>query len=180
MSHTGRLQREGLLPLGVFVAVFAVHFLWLGLFPEQDPAQARWAALPAEGAASWLPNYIEAQSYWLGYSYGLSLAFAAAALRRYRRNRTCGAGKLALGGVTFSGFLAAAGCYLVGCCGSPMLVVWLNVFGAKFLPFAKPLMAAVTTFSIAGAWWWMARRDAAAAPLRFDGRCGRPPPVSAP
>jgi hypothetical protein len=155
------------LPLGAFAATVAVHFLWLGLFPEQDPAQSRWAALPSEGVTSWLPKYLAAGNYWLGYSYGLSLAFAAAALRRYRRHRSRGAGKFALGGVTLSGFLAAAGCYLVGCCGSPMLVVWLNVFGARFLPFAKPLLAALTTLSIAGAWWWMVHKTFRAAELHL-------------
>jgi hypothetical protein len=38
-----------------------------------------------------------------------------------------------------------------------MLVVYLNLFGAGFLPLAKPLVAVVTTLSIIGAWWWMKR-----------------------
>lgn len=59
-------MKESLLPLGVFTAVLVFHYLWLGLFPEQDPAQARWAALPPEGAAAWLPNYVGTQGYWLG------------------------------------------------------------------------------------------------------------------
>jgi hypothetical protein len=157
MSRAARLLKEALLPLGVFTAVFGLHYLWLGLFPEQDPAQARWAVLPPDGTAAWLPKYIQAQSYWLGYSYALSLAFAAVALRRYLRNRSCGAGRFAVGGLTFTGLLSVAGCYLIGCCGSPMLIVWMNLFGAKFLPLAKPLMAGVTTASIAGAWCWMIR-----------------------
>lgn len=153
-----RVVREAVLPLAVFAAAVAAHVVWLGLFPEQPEVQSAWAPLPPEGPESWLPRYVEAQDYWLGYSYGLSLAFAAAAFRRYRRNRSSAAGGLAVGGLTLSGALAVAGCYLVGCCGSPMLVVWLNLFGAAFVPFAKPLMAAVTTLSVAGAWWWMARR----------------------
>lgn len=144
-----------LLPVGTFAATLGLHFVWLGLFPEQDPIQSAWAALPPEGPAAWLPKYIEAGSYWLGYSYALSVAFAVVALQRYVRNRSCGAGRFAVGGLTFTGVLSVAGCYLIGCCGSPMLVVWLNLFGAKFLPFAKPLMAAVTTLSIAAAWIWM-------------------------
>jgi hypothetical protein len=157
MSTASRVFRTSLLPLGVFVATLGLHFLWLGLFPEKDPSQALWAALPSEGAGSWLPSYIETRSYWLGYSYAVSLAFAAVAIRRYLRNRSCGAGRFAVGGLTFTGILSVAGCYMLGCCGSPMLVVWLNLFGAKFLPFTKPLMAAVTTLSVAGAWLWMSR-----------------------
>lgn len=36
-------------------------------------------------------------------------------------------------------------------------MVYLDLFGAGYLPFAKPLLAALTTMSILGAWWWMAR-----------------------
>jgi len=144
------------LPAAVFVVVLAGHFLWLGLFPEQDPAQADWVALPQEGA--WLRSYLDSQSYWLGYAYALSASFAVAAVRRFRRTRTCASRNLALGGLTFSGALAAAGCLLVGCCGSPMLAVWMSLFGAAFLPFAKPLVAALTTVTVLAAWVWMARR----------------------
>jgi hypothetical protein len=156
-----RKFRRFLLPLGVFVGVVLVHYVWVGLFPEVDPAQARWATLPGVGASSWLHRYLETQSYWLGYSYALSLAFAAAALRRYREKRYCSGKTLALGGVTLTGFLALAGCFLVGCCGSPMLVVYLSLFGAWLLPLAKPLVAIITTFSIIGAWWWMTRHKPA-------------------
>jgi len=171
MSGWGRVVRAAILPGAAFVATLGVHFLWLGLFPDQDPAQSAWAALPPEGPASWLPRYIEAGSFWLGYSYALSVAFAAVALRRYLGNRSCGAGRFAVGGLTFTGLLSVAGCYLVGCCGSPMLVVWLNLLGARFLPFAKPLMAGVTTLSILAAWVWMVRSTSrpvqlTAAPLR--------------
>jgi hypothetical protein len=38
--------------------------------------------------------------------------------------------RLAIGGFSLTGFLVATGCFLVGCCGSPMLVVYLNLFGA--------------------------------------------------
>ena len=156
MTAFGQKWRRILLPLGVFLGVAAAHYLWSGLFPEVDPAQARWASLPGSDA-SWLNRYLNTQGYWLGYSYALSLAFAVAALRRYREERFCSAKTLAFGGVTLSGFLALAGCFLLGCCGSPMLVVYLSLFGAGFLPLAKPLVAVVTTISIIGAWWWMTR-----------------------
>jgi len=157
MTSFGQKFRRFLLPLAVFLGVAAAHFVWSGLFPEVDPAQSRWASLPGAGT-SWLQRYIETKSYWLGYSYALSLAFAAVALRRYREDRYCSKTSLAIGGVTLSGFLALAGCFLVGCCGSPMLVIYLSLFGAWFLPLAKPLVAALTTFSILGAWLWMNKR----------------------
>lgn len=157
-SRSGRtLLRESILPLTVFVAAVAAHVVWLGVFPEKPAGLSVWAALPDPGPSSWLPRYLGARDYWLGYSYGLCLAFAAVAFRRYRRSPCRAAGGLAVGGLTLSGVLAIAGCYLVGCCGSPMLVVWLNLFGARFLPFAKPLVAAATTLSIAAASWWITR-----------------------
>ncbi|MGW8272911.1 MAG: hypothetical protein ACWGN7_05930 [Thermodesulfovibrionales bacterium] len=103
-------------------------------------------------------TYIEAGNYWQGYSYGLSLAFAAVAMRRYREPGRCAGRNLALGGVAFTGFLSVAGCYLVGCCVSPMLVVYLNLFGAALLPWAKPLVAAITTVTLLFASWLLFRR----------------------
>ncbi len=158
MRRFGKNLSRALLPLGVFVAVAVAHYCWCGFFPEPNPIQDRWAAVALPESKSWLKLYFEDQNYWLGYSYALSLAFAAVALRRYREERFCTHLNLALGGVTFSGFLAVAGCFLLGCCGSPMLVVYLNLFGASFLPLAKPLLAALTTISILGAWWWMNRQ----------------------
>jgi hypothetical protein len=159
MPQIGRTNwqiRRAILPAAVFVTVLATHYLWLGLFPEQDPAQVRWAVIPEE--ASWFNKYVEAKNYWLGYAYGLSLAFAAVALRSYSQTRCTASRNLACGGVTFSGLLVAVGCFLIGCCGSPMLVVWLNIFGVSFIPLAKPLIALLTTVVIGGAWWWMRRR----------------------
>ena len=150
--------RRTTLPLGVSAAVIAVHFVWLGLFPERDPAQDGWATVPALHEPSWLQRYVEAGSYWMGYSYALSLSFAAVAVRWYRERRFCAAGRIALGGITLSGFLAAAGCFLLGCCGSPMLGVYLSLFGAAFLPLAKPLIATLTTGLILGSYLWMRER----------------------
>ncbi len=148
--------RKTVLPLCVFLGVVLAHFAWSYFFPEQNPVQSRWTAIA--GASSPLQRYIETQNYWLGYSYGLALAFAAVALRGYRERGSCSAKGLAIGGVTFSGFLAFAGCYLIGCCGSPMLGVYLSLFGAAFLPFTKPLIAVFTTVSVGLSFWWMNRR----------------------
>jgi len=172
MTSLWRRFRRFLLPLGIFLGVVVVHYVWSGLFPEVDPAQARWASLTGAGI-SWLQRYIETKSYWLGYSYALSLAFAAAALRCYREARYCSKTSLAIGGITLSGFLALASCFLVGCCGSPMLVIYLTLFEAWFLPLAKPLVAILTTLSIMGAWWWMKRRQPSADPAPTASSCNK-------
>ena len=154
MKGTLKIRRI-LLPLAVFAAVMLLHFCWLGLFPERDPAQDRWVATATP--VSWWGRYCDGGSYWLGFSYGLSLAFAAVAWRRYREGRFCPGRKLAIGGVTFSGALSVVGCYLLGCCGSPMLAVYLSLFGAAFVPWAGPLIAGLTLLSVLVGSWWMNR-----------------------
>jgi len=155
--------KRAILPVSVFGAVLLGHYLWSGLFPEVDPAQAKWASFHASGSPSWLKRYLETQSYWLGYSYALSLTFAAVLVHQYWQKRFCSGETLLAGGLSFSAFLALAGCFLAGCCGSPMLVVYLNLFGAWFLPLAKPLIAVLTTITILGAWLWMNKRGKAGA-----------------
>jgi hypothetical protein len=154
-----RFLRRSVLPAAVFGIVLALHYLYLGLFPEGGSASTHWALPEDMPTPSWWRSYVETQSYFLGFSYALSLAFATWALRRYREERLCGARNLAIGGITLSGFFAVAGCYLLGCCGSPMLVVYLNLFGASFLPLARPLVALITLLSVAAAAWWLLRRS---------------------
>ncbi len=147
--------RRAILPVAVFTGVALFHFVWLHFFPEADPAQSRWETVPQTSSA--LGLYIDEGSYFLGYSYALAISFATVAFRSYREKRIRSAGGFAVGGLTFSGFLAFAGCYLLGCCGSPMLGVYMSLFGTGFLPFAKPLVAVITTLTIVGSWWWMNR-----------------------
>jgi len=156
MRESIRAYRRAVLPVMVFTGVALFHFGWLCAFPESDPAQSRWVIV---AQTSVLDRYIEGQDYLLGYSYGLALGFAAVAFRSYREKRSCSAGNFAMGSLTFSGLLAVAGCYLIGCCGSPMLGVYISLFGAGFLPFAKPVIAIITTISIIISWWWMNRQD---------------------
>ncbi len=151
--------RRSVLPALAFLFVIAAHFIWQGYFPEHDPVQDQWAAVPTTTNTSWSTRYLETQAYLLGYSYGLSTAFAVLMLRRFRETQNCRAKRITIGSVTFSGLLAATGCFLLGCCGSPMLMIYLNLFGAAFLPLAKPLIALLTTAMVAVAWWWVKRVD---------------------
>lgn len=159
----GAFLRRNAWPVAAFVAVFTAHFIYSGLYAEQAPAQAGWASVGP--APTWLQSYARSGAFWLGYSYALPIGFALAAFRHYRCTAARCSAKLAMGGLTLSGVLSVGGCFLVGCCGSPMLVVWLDLFGAAALPLAKPLLAGITTVSIVAAGWWMrrARRRNAAA-----------------
>ena len=158
MKSVRGFLRRAYLPVTVFVAVAVIHFAWNGLFPERDPAQDRWLTVPGAADPPWLSSYIEQGRYWLGYCYSLSFAFAAVAIRRYLECRSTSARNFMAGGLTFSGILAATGCFLLGCCGSPMLGVYLSLFGAAFLPLAGPLVAGLTTVLIGASYWWMNHR----------------------
>lgn len=73
------------------------------------------------------------------------------------------------GSITIMGVLMAAGCFLIGCCGSPMLGVYLGLFGAKALGIGKPLMAAVTVLSVGWGYWYLRRKLATTC---YDKNCG--------
>ncbi len=154
-TSISELLHRAVWPFIVFVAVFSAHLVWQWIFPEYDSGQ--WISMAVTADTSWWRQYIDGQNYFIGYSYALSFSFAAVALRRYRREKLCGARNLAAGTVSASGIFAVAGCYLLGCCGSPMLAVYISLFGASFLPFTKPLVAVLTTVFIGSGWWWMDR-----------------------
>jgi len=150
--------RRLLIPIAVFITVFIIHYIWHGIFPERNAVQNLWAPV----GTRWLQTYIASQNYWLGFSYALSLGFAAYAILRYHEENLNRGRNLAIGSIGFTGFLAVAGCFLLGCCGSPMLAIYISLFGAAFatfVPFLKPLVALVTAVSISLALLWMNRRN---------------------
>ncbi len=154
---------RALLPLSVFVLTFAAHYAWFAM--SGTPLAATESNCKSCGISCSTPatgnsSYIGTQTYLLGYSIALSLAFASLAIRQFLEKRSKAAQGAALGGMSLSALLGFAGCYLTGCCGSPMLAVYVSLLGAAFLPFAKPLIAAVTTLSIAASVWWLSQSRA--------------------
>lgn len=144
------------LPLLVFVIVYAAHAFYLSRIVA-TPMDG-WAGNEAMNASFLgLDPYLQSQDYFVGFSYALGAAFAAWAVGRFLRSRQAALGVGAVGSVTFVGALMATGCFLVGCCGSPMLGVYLGIFGAKALGVGKPLMALVSLFSVVGGYWYMSR-----------------------
>lgn len=143
------------LPLAVFISVLLIHFLWNGYSPYEE-AQAQWVEI--ENTPPWWWSYFSSQDYFLGFSYGISFAFTAVAFRSYREKSFCNSSKFAFGGLSFSGALAIAGCFIVGCCGSPMLLVYSSMFGMKYANLAKPLVAALTSLIVAVSWFWMKKK----------------------
>ena len=129
----------------VFAVVFASHFGYQA-FQETHVAN-QWVQVSAPATSAWF-RYVERGDYWFGYSYALAAAFTAFALTLIIRKRRQAAQGV-VGGVTLLGILYGAGCFLIGCCGSPMLAVYLTLFGSSVLGLLKPLVAIVTTVSVA-------------------------------
>jgi hypothetical protein len=151
-----------ILPASVFLAVFIGHAIYSGFCAAATPAG--WADSDVTSTAVGplgLLAYWRGQDYFVGFSYALASAFAAWALSRciYSRGRGGTAGG-ALGSITVVGVLMASGCFLIGCCGSPMLAIYLSLLGAKVLGFAKPLTALITLISVGCGYWCLSRRFA--------------------
>lgn len=129
-------------PLITFLSIFLLHAVYLIWKTSRFIGQ--WDRIEAE--SMWL-SYFKEQNYFMGFSYALAGAFMVYALLKFSESRkSCVAG--IIGGVTLIGVFNVAGCFLLGCCGSPMLAVYLSFFGSTFLGFTKPLVAAITLLSI--------------------------------
>ncbi|MDZ7311299.1 MAG: hypothetical protein ONB45_08465 [candidate division KSB1 bacterium] len=139
-----------------FAAGLAAHFGFIAW--RLQSTRMAWADMPALSLAGLFEKYYADSEYIIGLSVASSFAFAAFVLRRtFMQARM----KLAtvVGASSFSTFLAVFGCFLVGCCGSPMLAVYAAIFGATFAPLAKGLTLAVTLFSIGLGYGWIRRNE---------------------
>jgi hypothetical protein len=73
--------------------------------------------------------------------------FTIYALLIFRENRRKAAAG-AVGGLAAMGALYAVGCFAIGCCGSPMLPIYLSLLGGKFAGVGGPVMFGLTLLSI--------------------------------
>lgn len=127
---------------GLFI--FGTHVAWSVLFP--GPNASGWANVMPSFSDS-MQTYIACGAYWMGASYAVSAAFTAHALLIFRENRrTAAAG--AVGGLAAMGALYAVGCFAIGCCGSPMLPIYLSLLGGKVAGIGGPVMFGLTLLSI--------------------------------
>jgi hypothetical protein len=136
-------------PLLAFVVVFLLHIgysMW-----QAARLAGQWAQV--EGGSS-LFLYFGQQNYLLGFSYALAGAFTVYAINKFFDSRESGL-MGAAGGLTLSGIIWAGACFLLGCCGSPMLPVYLGLFGPSFLGLTKILLPIVTTASVAAGYVWL-------------------------
>ena len=137
-------------------AVLGAHF-WIvsGPAPQTPSGLARYDFSAQQPLR--LASYFNAGDYWLGFSYALATAFAAWCFLRvlYLRRQALAS---SAAGLTLSGVLVAGVCFLTGCCGSPMLPLYLGLFGTQFLSVTKPLTFCITVLSILIGYAWMLKR----------------------
>lgn len=106
-----------------FAATLGLHF---GVLSWQHAHVAsHWVHVAGAPDQSAWARYVGQGDYWFGYSYALAAAFTVFALALTIRQRRQAAQGI-VGGVTMLGVLYGAGCFLIGCCGSPMLAVYLS------------------------------------------------------
>lgn len=142
----------------VFASVLLGHFFYATRSPARSKSTGSWATYefdqPNETRVS---RYIGPGEHWLGLSYALSGSFATFCFARMLTMRREVLAESA-GGLTLSAVLWASVCFLTGCCGSPMLPIYLGLFGPKFIGITRPLTFVLTLLSILVGYAWMLKR----------------------
>ncbi|MBU2577608.1 hypothetical protein KKA69_02130 [Patescibacteria group bacterium] len=138
------------------MASFILFFLFHAIYSIWAATQSLKRWVQTENVSG-LSLYFEKQEFFLGFSYALAVAFTVYAILNFLQHRRSGAGGLA-GGITLTGILFIGACILLGCCGSPMLVIYLSLFGSSFLGFTKPLVATITAVSVVIGYFWLRKK----------------------
>ena len=138
-----------------FILIFLIH----GLYSLWDIRQAahQWIQI---NNVSLLSLYFSRQDYFLSFSFALTGSFTVYAIVKFIENRREGISGIA-GGITWAGVLSVGVCFLSGCCGSPMLAVYLSLFGSSLIGFTQPLTAIITTISVIIGYIWINRSSKA-------------------
>jgi hypothetical protein len=143
----------------VFFVVLVGHFLYATRSPSSAGDDSAWATYKFDiPETSRFDRYTQPGEYWIGLSYGLAGAFASFCLYRAVKRRRESLAESA-GGLALSGLLWASFCFFAGCCGSPMLPVYLGLLGPNFLGVTKPLTFGLTVLSISVGYVVILKRD---------------------
>lgn len=148
-------MRKAFLPASFFLILFA-HFIYTGT------AGYRALRLWAYNVNNPWKAYFSRGDYFLGAAYALSVTFTLFVFLNFLEQRQNN--KELAASVSLTGLLYLFGCYLVGCCGSPLLAVYGSFFGASFLGWTKPAIFALTLISVIAGVVWMERRNRVSPP----------------
>lgn len=160
------MNRPAMVGIAVLLLTVLVHFGYYYIVRPQPACGTTpgvmWKATeprpaPVSAEATMACRYGRERLYLMGLSYGMALGFTAyAAMRSLRTPRQGVAG--VIGGLSLTGFLATAGCFLLGCCGSPMLTIYIALFGSALAGFKDVVVFLLTAASVAVGLVWMHRR----------------------
>lgn len=136
-----------IIPILTFILVFVLHLLY---FKSVNSACLT-------GDVEWFTLYLRYQEYYLGFSYAISVAFAVFAFMKFRtcKSKSIGVG---IGASAWVIALWTLGCFLVGCCGSPMWIVYLNLFGISVLKVPKWSIAIMSLFMVLLGYIWLTKK----------------------
>lgn len=147
------MKKKHLIIAGSFLLTFFVHAFYIVLSSIHIAKKWNYSH-----ETNFILQYFTKQDFLLGLSYALAVAFTIYSLLQFLQNRKKGL-KSSIAGIGLTGIIYFLGCFLIGCCGSPMLVVYLNLFGASFLGFTKIIVFVLTTISILVCLWYMNRKS---------------------
>jgi hypothetical protein len=135
-----------LIPSAIFATAFAMHLIYLLVIRD-----------PGCGPPPTLSGYFSNGDVFLGFSYALGAAFSAWSFISFMACRSTSSAAGAAGGTVLTTGLAAAGCFLTGCCGSPLLAVYAGIFGVGAFTIPKWAVALLTALLCGTSIWWQKR-----------------------
>lgn len=136
------------------VAVFLSHLLWNITVPYGDSPGLIIMAPPFRER---ILAYLTGEGFWMGASYALVGCFIIFTLGKFKeRKREALVG--AAGGSLMAGGIYALGCFMLGCCGSPMAVVWLGFLGGRYANLGGIFLFLLTLLSTSAGLWMLSRK----------------------
>ena len=137
------------------ITVFLSHLIWNVTVPFRSTPGVLYIAPPMEERI-W--THLAGDGLWLGASYALAVCFIVIALGRFRdRRREALAG--AAGGTVIAGGIYAFGCFMLGCCGSPLAVVWFSLLGGRYANLGGVFLFILTLLSTSAGLWMLNKSD---------------------
>jgi len=137
--------KKKLLLLTIFIIALSLHLAYFKVTEEHC------------ASIGWFQRYVLEQEYFVGFSYALSFTFMTFAFLKYKENRK-NALKAGLGSGLLVVFLWFS-CFFFGCCGSPMIIVYLNLFGLSTLKIPKVILLLMTVIFLSIAYIFLMRKQ---------------------
>jgi hypothetical protein len=139
--------------LAAFLLVFSLHLAYT--LQSSSNTSSKWVQVEDSDGLS---TYMEKGEYFIGISYGLAISFAVYALLKYAGNQKKRVTGL-FSGLTLTSLIYFGACFLSGCCGSPMIAVYVSLLGPSFQGAGKPITLALTAVSVSAGYYILERKE---------------------